>query len=185
MEIENPIEENQEVETTPEAEKEEEKKEQEKAEECAELKDKYLRLYAEFENYKKRMQKDKEQLLKYSNEDLILEILPSVDHLEIALKHKEERNGLIEGVEMTLRELLRTLEKFGLKRMETLGKEFDPQFHDAMAIKETEDSEEGIVLEEMRSGYIYKDKVIRPALVCVSKRPKKEEIPQENAEEES
>ncbi|MEW6216052.1 MAG: nucleotide exchange factor GrpE, partial [Nitrospirota bacterium] len=143
--------------------------------ELQEINDKYLRLYAEFENYKKRVNKDKDELLKYGNESLLYELLPVIDNLEMALKHSsnEISAGLIQGVEITLRELLRTLEKFGLTPIEATGKPFDPLIHHAMTLVEREDIEEKIVVEEFRKGYMFKDKVLRPSLVAVSKRPQK------------
>ncbi len=97
--------------------------------EIAELKDKYLRLYADFENYKRLSAKNKVELIKYSNEELIRELLSVIDHLELALQHSannEASLALAEGVQMTLKELKTTLEKFGLITIEALGKPFDP-----------------------------------------------------------
>jgi molecular chaperone GrpE len=93
-----------------------------------ELNNKYLRLYAEFDNYRKRVNKDKEELAKYGNESLIYELLPIIDSLELALKHAQEESqtGIVQGVEMTLKELHRTLEKFGVSKIEAAGKKFDP-----------------------------------------------------------
>jgi molecular chaperone GrpE len=138
--------------------------------ELEETKEKYLRLYAEFENYRKKVQKDKEELIRYSNEKLIYELLPIIDNLEMALKHTDEKESLIKGVENTLRELLRTLQKFGLNPIESLGKPFDPIYHHAMAQIERDDLETNTVVEELRKGYMYNSKVIRPSLVTVSKR---------------
>jgi molecular chaperone GrpE len=155
-------------------------------EELRELNDKYLRLYAEFDNYKKRTARDKEGLARFANESLLLEILPSIDHLEIALSHAggEPSRSLAEGVEMTLRELLRTLEKFGLKRIEAQGKPFDPEYHHAMSRVERDDVQEGMVVEELRKGYMYNDKVLRASLVAVSQRPSGGGQAEEEAEEE-
>ncbi|MGB9715265.1 MAG: nucleotide exchange factor GrpE [Thermodesulfovibrionales bacterium] len=138
-----------------------------------EINDKYLRLYAEFENYKKRVNKDKEELIKYANESLIYQLLPVIDNLEMALKHSNNdiSSGLVQGVENTLREFQRTLEKFGLIPIDALNKPFDPSMHEAMSVVSREDMEENIVVEEFRKGYIFKEKVIRPSLVSVSKKP--------------
>ena len=140
--------------------------------ELTDAKDKYLRLYAEFENYKKKVQKDKEELIKYSNESLIYEILPALDNLEMALKHSDGKNSepLAKGVENTLRELNRILEKFGLTAIDALGKPFDPAYHHAMSQVEKDDVEGNTVVEELRKGYIYNEKVLRPSLVSVSKK---------------
>jgi molecular chaperone GrpE len=146
--------------------------------EFRELNDRYLRLYAEFDNYRKRVSREKEDLLKYGNESLLYEILPAIDHLELALKHAstETTSGLVQGVEMTLRELYRTLEKFGLTKIEAEGKCFDPSVHHAMVQVEREDLDEKMVAEELRAGYRYRDKVLRPSLVAVSIKPKKETV---------
>jgi len=138
-----------------------------------ELNNKYLRLYAEFDNYKKRVNKDKEELVKYGNESLIYELLPIIDSLELALKHAQEESqaGIVQGVEMTLKELQRTLEKFGVSRIEAAGKKFDPSVHHAMTQVEREDIEEKMVAEELRTGYLFRDKVLRPSLVSVSVKP--------------
>lgn len=144
------------------------------SEELIELRDKYTRLYAEFQNYKKRMQKDKEELLKYGNETLLNDLLPVVDNLEMAVKHSSNDNvsaGLVQGVEITLREFLKVLDRFGLAPIPAFGKMFDPALHDAMAQIEKDDVDDNTVVEEFRKGYIYKGKVLRPSLVGVSKKP--------------
>jgi len=141
------------------------------------LNDKYLRLYAEFDNYRKRIAREKEELIRYGNESLLYELLPVIDNLELALKHSSDEAGagIVRGVEITLKELRRTLEKFGLSRIEAEGKEFDPSVHHAMTQVEREDMDEKMVAEEMRAGYLYRDKVLRPSLVAVSVKPKKME----------
>ncbi len=142
---------------------------------AVELNDKYLRLYADFENYRKRVNKDKEELVRYGNETLIYELLPILDSLDLALRHTlgESQSGLVQGVEMTLKELLRTLEKFGLTRIEATGTAFNPAWHHAMIQVERDDMDEKMVAEELRTGYLYHDKVLRPSLVSVSVRPQK------------
>jgi molecular chaperone GrpE len=144
------------------------------AEALQELNNKYLRLYAEFDNYKKRVNKEKEDLARHGNESLLYALLPAIDNLELALKHAacDPRNGVVQGVEITLKELQRTLEKFGLRRIEAAGKKFDPAVHHAMMQVEREDMEEKMVAEELRAGYLYHEKVLRPTLVAVSTRPK-------------
>ena len=143
--------------------------------EIEELNNKYLRLYAEFDNYRRRVNRDKEEQAKYGNESLVYELLPIIDSLELALKHASEQlqTGLVQGVEMTLKELQRTLEKFGVSKIEAAGKKFDPSIHHAMVQVEREDLEEKMVAEELRTGYLYRDKVLRPSLVAVSIKPQK------------
>jgi molecular chaperone GrpE len=137
------------------------------------INDKYLRLYAEFENYKKKVQKDKEELVKYANEKIILELLPVIDSLEMALEHSknETTGGIAQGVENTLKELLRVLQKFGFTPIEAINKPFDPAVHHAMSVVERWDVEENRVIEVFRKGYMFRDKIIRAPLVGVSKRP--------------
>jgi len=137
-----------------------------------EINDRYVRLYAEFENYKKRLNKDKEEIIRYGNESLLYEILPFLDHLEMALKHasNEASSGLIQGVEITLKELKKTLEKFGLTEIEAEGRPFDPGIHHAMSQVERDDIDDQLVVEEFRKGYMLKDKVLRASLVAVSKK---------------
>jgi molecular chaperone GrpE len=157
--------------------------------EIREVNDKYMRLYAEFENYKRKVQKDKEELVKYANEKFIFELLPVIDSLEMALEHsKNEKNGgIVQGVENTLKEFLRILNKFGLTPIEAMGKLFDPSVHHAMSVVERNDVEENSVVEVFRKGYMFRDKVIRAPLVGVSKKPSegKEEEEIEIIEEES
>lgn len=142
-----------------------------------ELNSKYLRLYADFDNYRKRVNKDKEDLVRYGNESLLYELLPAIDNLELALKHAsgEVNSGLVQGVEVTLKELQRTLEKFGLVRIEVTGKPFDPAVHHAMSQVERADMDEKMIAEEFRAGYKYREKVLRPSLVAVSIKSQKQQ----------
>lgn len=136
------------------------------------MNDKYVRLYAEFENYRKRVNKDREELMKYGNENLLYELLPVIDNLELALQHasNDVSTGLVQGVEITLKELRKTLEKFGIAPIEALGRPFDPAVHHAMSQVERSDVDEMTVVEEYRKGYRLKDKVLRPSLVAVAKK---------------
>ncbi|TAN45635.1 MAG: nucleotide exchange factor GrpE [Nitrospirae bacterium] len=140
-----------------------------------EYRDKHLRLYAEFENYRKKALKDKDEVLKYANESMIYELLPVMDSLDMALQHASTGNSdaltaLAKGVENTLREMNRTLEKFGLTQIEAAGKAFDPSVHHAMSQVERNDMDENMVVQELRKGYMYKEKVLRATLVTVSKK---------------
>lgn len=153
--------------------------------ELQEMNNKYLRLYAEFENYKKRVNKDKEELVKYGNESLLYELLPVIDNLEMALRHASNNvsSGLVQGVEITLKELQKILEKFGLIAIEANNKPFDPLVHHAMTQNERDDIDEKIVVEEFRKGYMLRDKVLRPSLVAVSKKPVKSQEKEKTEEE--
>ncbi len=139
----------------------------------SELNDKHLRLYADFENYRKLEAKNKEELIKYSNEKLIRDILTVIDHLELALQHSpdnEASSSLAEGVELTLKELKNILEKYGLVNIDAMGKPFDPYIHHAMSQIETKEVDDNTVVTEFRKGYMLKDRVLRAALVGVSKK---------------
>jgi len=140
-----------------------------------ELNNKYVRLYADFENYKKTASRNREELLKYANEGLMSDILTVIDHLELALQHSSEKesanaDALAEGVDLTLKELRNVLEKHGLTAIESVGKPFDPNIHHAISRIETDEAEENIVLKEFRKGYMLRDRVLRAAMVGVAKR---------------
>ena len=134
------------------------------------------RVTADFENYKKRSEREMNEFRKFANESLIKEILPIVDNLERALATEHEENedafkGIREGVEMTLKGLMDSLERFGVVRMETLGKPFDPNFHQAVSQEESEKHPENTVLHELQKGYMLRDRLVRPPMVVVSRRP--------------
>ena len=134
--------------------------------------DLFLRSQADIENLKKRNAREKEEWIKYSNESLIKELLPVVDNLEKAMSHSQDENSieaLREGVELTLKGLIGTLAKAGLGEIEAKGESFDPNFHHAVSELEDENVEPGVVIEELQKGYRLRERLIRPALVVVSK----------------
>jgi molecular chaperone GrpE len=141
--------------------------------EAQEAHDKLLRLAADFENQKKRLQREKENSIKYAEENLLREILPSLDNLERAMN--QDRNSedfgqhLLAGVELTIKGLLSSLEKVGLKPLESLGEPFDPNFHEALAMEASKVVPEQRVLQEFERGYMLKDRLLRAAKVVVSK----------------
>lgn len=153
---------------------------EQKAKEAAEANDKYLRTYADFENYRKRMQRDLADFRKYANEQLALELLKVVDHLGLALKHASEAGeavqGIQQGVELVYKQFLDVLEKFGIKRFSPEGERFDPAKHDAMMQVVTDDVPENTVVQVFQDGYLYHDKVLRHAKVSVSKKPQPEAV---------
>ena len=135
--------------------------------------DKYLRERADLENYRKRVQKEKEEILKYGNESFIMEILPAVDNLERAVSHASEDDPIIEGVKLTLSMLVSALKKFGVTPQETPpGTPFDPAFHQAMSQVETAEQEPNTVVAEFQKGYLLNDRLLRPAMVTVAVAPK-------------
>ena len=158
------------------------KKLEEKAKESKENYDRLLRMAADFENYKKRAAREKEDWTKFANEDLIKSILPFIDNLERAVNHAQkiaDTGVLVEGVRMTLQQLLQSLNKFGLSSFESVGKPFDPAMHEAMLVVETDKHEPNQVVEEFQKGYLLNDRLLRPATVSVSKTTEKEALTSE------
>lgn len=139
--------------------------------EAKESHDKYLRLYAETENYKKRMNRDAVEGQKYYNEGIIKELLPVMDNLDRALSHAGEDDPLIEGVRMVKKQFMDVLAKFGVTQVESIGLPFDPEKQQAIMQVETEDYEPGTVVEEFQKGYFLNERILRPAMVTVAKRP--------------
>ena len=130
-------------------------------------------LQADFENMKKRFDREVEQTKSYCNERIIMQLLDVVDELELAVKNGEvstqSMEGLVEGVEMTLKKLRKVLEQEGVTEIEDPeSKAFDPSKHNAIAAMETDDAAEGTVLEQIRKGYMMRGKVIRPSIVKVA-----------------
>ena len=153
------------------------KKLEEKEKEAKENYDRLLRTAADFENYKKRAAREKEDWNKFANEDLIRAILPFIDNLERAVNHAQkiaDTGVLVEGVQLTLQQLLQALNKFGLSSFKSVGKPFDPAMHEAMLVVETDKHEPNQVVEEFQKGYLLNDRLLRPATVSVSKPPEKE-----------
>ncbi len=138
-----------------------------------------LRYAAEVENLKKAFKREKEEFYKYALEQVFRELLPSVDNLERALEAAEKSQdvkALLEGVALTLKGLMSAMEKFGLTQFEVaLGEAFNPHHHEALHIEETLEHPEGSVVRVYQKGYKLHDRVIRPALVAVAKRPATEE----------
>ena len=110
--------------------------------------------------------------MKYAEENILKELLPGIDNIERAMDQAQEAGNiesLLEGVELTRDGLLATLEKFGVKAIESAGEPFDPNIHDAIAMEETDEMEPNFVLREFQKGYSYKDRLLRPSKVIVSK----------------
>ncbi len=143
-----------------------------KTQEAGRLQDRLLRLQAEFENYKKRMAREKAEYLKFAHEGLILDFLPVLDNLERALaaaRAEMDSTPLLEGLEMIGRLFRSVLEKGGVKPMETVGQPFDPAYHQAVAQVETSHEDANLVVEEIQKGYLIEGRVLRPAMVKVSR----------------
>ena len=137
-----------------------------------EMQDRYLRLNAEFDNYKKRMMRENSDRLKYFNMELIKELLPSVDNLERAITHAGDENSdlenMIEGLQMVYKGMQEAFGKFGVSEIESIGKEFDPNCHQAVGMIESQEVPENHVSEECLKGYYLHDRIIRPTMVRVS-----------------
>lgn len=150
----------------------------EKSEEAATNYDRWLRISAELENYKKRVEKERSKFLKYAHESLIKELLPIVDNLERAIEHartKKASNALVEGIEMVLKSFNDCLGRFKVKPVKAIGAKFDPNLHEAVRVEENAEEEENTILSELQKGYILNDRVVRPAMVVVSKQPERAE----------
>ncbi|MGD2187380.1 MAG: nucleotide exchange factor GrpE [Desulfobacterales bacterium] len=143
-----------------------------KEEEAKETYDRLLRVSADFDNYKKRSAREMEEFRKYANQSLLKEMLSVVDNLELAISSSNDKKKsdehLIEGLNLTLNEILRVFEKFNVKPVEAKGKAFDPAFHEAVMREETDDFPENTVVSEFQKGYLIHDRLLRPAMVVVA-----------------
>jgi molecular chaperone GrpE len=155
--------------------------------EAKENHDRFLRVSAEFENYKKRAAREMGDFRKFANESFVKAMLPVVDNLDRAIESssndKNTNTSVVEGVNMTLREILKVFEQFGVMPFESLGKTFDPGFHQAVMQEENEDYPDNTVLNELQKGYLIHDRLLRPAMVVVSKKKEKPENEEVKAEE--
>jgi len=145
--------------------------------------DLYLRSQAEMENLKKRNRKEKEDYLKFANESLIKEMLPVLDNLATALSHSDNENNvhaLKEGIRLTLKGLKDTLSKSGLEEVKALGEPFDPCFHEAVSEMDDPKAKPGTVIMELQKGYTLNARLIRPAMVVVSRQKASHEPDQGN-----
>ena len=137
-------------------------------------KDRWMRGHAELENYKRRSEREKADFLRRANEGMVRDLLPVLDNLERALEHAQasgEDNPVTQGVSMTHQELVKVLERHGLEKVEALGQPFNPEFHEAMLQQEDPDQDENTVLNELSRGYVFQGRLLRPAMVVVSKKP--------------
>lgn len=141
--------------------------------ELKEAQDRVLRVSAEFENYKKRSAREMASHRKYANETLIKALLPVVDNLELAIQSAKENgkaeDGLLQGIEMTRKEILKVFEKFGVTPVEAEGKPFDPSVHEAAMQEASETFPENTVIREFQKGYMIQERLLRPSMVVVSK----------------
>lgn len=156
----------------------------EKIKEAAVNYDKFLRACADFENYKKRVEKERTELISFANEKLIRELLPVVDNMERAIDHMEDEtdfSAVKDGIRLVLDNLSATLKKFGVEAVSAMGEKFDPAKHEAVSQEEASDCKPGMVIKEIHKCYYLNGRLLRPAMVVISKSPEAvpemEEIP--------
>lgn len=143
--------------------------------------DRLLRVSAEFENFKKRTTREMAELKKYANQSLLRELLPIIDNLDLAIKAASEAADstdacLLDGVELTRKEILKVFENFHVEPIDALGKPFDPNFHEAVMREESDEHPENTVVNELQKGYLMHDRLLRPSMVVVA-MPKNKETP--------
>ena len=169
---EEPVEETAEEKETAETSADEQTEAPEKAEENKEPEEdadtRYIRLMADFQNYKKRVEKEKKDLYSYASEKLVAEMLPVLDNFERALEQETGGDGFKEGMDMIFKQLKDVLEKAGLAEIAALDEVFDPNFHNAVMTEDSEQYESGKVSGVMQKGYTLNGKVIRPSMVKVA-----------------
>jgi len=147
-----------------------------------EAEERYVRLYAEFENYKKRTARENEDFRRFANEAVLKEVLPVLDNFERAVSHAKEAEaagggGLLEGVELIRRQFLDVLAKLGVTPIEALGRPFDPQVHQAVSQRPAPDAAAGTVVDELQRGFYFRERVLRPAMVVVARAPEGDGAP--------
>ncbi len=149
-----------------------------KTEELQVLHDKYLRLGADFENYKRRAQRDQTDTARFANEKLLKDLLPTIDNIERAIKSGREQSsgdGFLEGVELTYKQFLDTLTKMGVQQISSVGEPFDPGKHQAVAQVPSDTVPLNAIVEEFQKGYFLHDRILRPAMVTVATAPSDQE----------
>jgi molecular chaperone GrpE len=142
--------------------------------EAARNRDLYLRTLADLENYRKRVQREKEDLSRFATENLLRELLPVLDNLERAIEHArgdQEGDGILQGVEMTLGQFAKVLERSGVKPVAAVGEPFDTARHEAMGHEESDAHPPQTVVRELQKGYLLNDRLLRPAMVLLAKAP--------------
>jgi molecular chaperone GrpE len=150
---------------------------QEKTKEAEENYARLLRLAADMENLKKRQERERADLLQFANESLVKELLPLVDNLERALDHGRQLaapEALLEGIEMVHQGFLKALDRFGVTPLDSLGRQFDPAFHNAMMQEEAPGVPDSSVIKELQKGYVMNQRLLRPAMVVVARNTQNE-----------
>ncbi len=143
-------------------------------EQAAKNHEEFLRKHAEFENFRKRMEREKSEVIKFGHEKIVHELLPVLDSLEKAIEHADEAHDfkdLLDGVQLVLKQFLSALEKFGLVSFDAKGKPFDPNVHEAVSHQESSEFPADHVVEVFRRGYALHNRTLRPSMVSVAKPP--------------
>ncbi|MGQ9921175.1 MAG: nucleotide exchange factor GrpE [Desulfobacca sp.] len=154
----------------------------EKEEEIKELREKHeqlLRMVADVENFRKRLEKERADLRDYANESLLKELLPVLDNLELALNHGRDQEAcaaLVAGVENVLKGFRQAIARFGVTPIEALGEKFDPAFHNAVMLQEDDSVADQTVIQELQKGYMLKNRLLRPAMVVVARKPESSKV---------
>ncbi len=146
-------------------------KKDKKDEKIAELNDRLIRQMAEFDNFRKRTEKEKQQMYGIGAADVVEKLLPVVDNFErglAAMTEEEKNTSFAQGIELVYKQLMTTLEGMGVTVIEAVGVEFNPDFHNAVMQAPSEEYESGIITQELQRGYLYKDKVVRHSMVMVA-----------------
>ena len=149
-----------------------------KADERDEFHNKWLNVHAEYENTRKRIEKEKTNCIKFANEDIIGQLFPIVDNFDMAftaMEQAEDKTAMMDGIKLVQKEFHRILECNGVARIKTEGEQFDPNVHEAVLMVETTEYPDGAILEEMRAGYTLNGRLLRPAQVKVAKNVEEED----------
>jgi molecular chaperone GrpE len=134
------------------------------------LYDRLIRKQAEFENFRKRMERERAEFAQFASSELMKELLNALDSFELAIRNASGDESILKGLELIYKQLQDILARFGLKPVEAKGKEFDPNYHQAVATEYTDDVDENTVIEELRKGYLLHGRLLRPAMVSVAVR---------------
>ena len=132
------------------------------------LYDRLLRKQAEFENYKKRVERERSEFVQFASAELMKELLNALDSFDLAIRNASIDSRTLHGFELIYKQLLDTMGRFGLKAIEAKGQKFDPNFHQAVSTTPTDQVEENTILDEMRKGYLLNGRLLRPAMVNVA-----------------
>jgi molecular chaperone GrpE len=143
-----------------------------KAQERDEYYNKWVKVHAEYENTRKRIEKEKWEHMKFANENLVSQLFPIVDNFDLALAAMEkakDKAAVMDGIKLVQKEFHRIIEENGVEKIKTVGEKFDPNIHDAVSVIETDEHPDGVILEEVRAGYTLNERLLRPAQVIIAK----------------